>query len=165
MISEPQKQTTTSLRVSADEAFNLLFERNAWIWIKTPILLFLAWKFFLPMAWKLGLLLFISVTCTYISPCPVGPSVIAFHLWFMLFSHGVMIYVVFWYVAFVFAYLQHPGSASKALGAVGILLSPIALICAALTIGLIGEWLGVPQEEFWAFLDRWTPLASWRVQE
>lgn len=153
----------SSLRISAHEALDSLLERNIWVWVKAPVLLYLAWAFFLPALWKIGLLLLASVACAFVSPCIVAHNVNDFHLWFMLISQGIVLYLVFWYTTYVFAYLQRPGWASRLFGVIGVAMSPFVVLAAGLGVGIVGLLLRMPYEDFWAFFDRWTPVESWKV--
>jgi hypothetical protein len=88
-----------------------------------------------------------------------------FHLYFMLGSMGTVVFGVFWYIVYVFAYLGRPGLAGRTVGIAGVLLFPVLLIAAALLVGGIGAVLGVPQQTFWDYLDRWTPIETWRTRQ
>lgn len=152
-----------ALRMSPDQALDSLVARNMWLLLKVPLLLYLVWAFFLPGLWKIALLLIASVACAFVSPCIVGDRVNDFQLWFMVISQALVLWIVFWYVAYVLAYLQRNSFTSRLVGACGVLLSPVVVIGAALLVGLVGMMLGIPHEDFWAFFDRWTPVESWRV--
>ena len=149
--------------IPRDDAVDLLFERNAWIWLKAPVLLYLAWGFFLPAAWKIVLLMLASVACTFFSPCVVGQAVTESHLWFMLVTQMAMMTLVAWYTVYAFAFLQTAGALNRVVGVLGVLASPIAPILGVLAIAAVGTWLSVPFEEFWRFFDSWTPFQAWRV--
>jgi hypothetical protein len=145
------------------EAVAAVFRKDWWLVVKIPISLFLAWSFFLPQIWKVGVLLITSLVSAFLLSSPVGGGVSNFHLYFMLGAMLVMIYGVFWYTVYVFAYLGRTGILNRFLGVVGVLIFPILMIAVALLIGGIGTLLRVPQEQFWAFLDSWMPIESWRV--
>jgi hypothetical protein len=149
--------------IARHEAVSAMFRKDWWLVVKIPISGYLAWSFFLPQLWKVGVLLITSLVSTFTVNSPVGRGVSNFHLYFMLGGMLAVIYGVFWYVVYVFAYLGRPGILNRVVGVAGVLIYPVLIIGVALLIGGLGILLRVPQEQFWAYLDSWTPIESWRV--
>ena len=145
--------TGMSLRMSPDEALSVTFRKDWWLALKIPVAGYLAWSFFLPQLWKVGVLLITSLLSTFMIGSPVEANVSNFDLYFMLVSMSALVYGVFWYTVYVFAYLVRPGMANRAVGVFGVLISPILVIGVALLMGGLGALFRVPQEEFWAYLD------------
>jgi hypothetical protein len=81
----------------------------------------------------------------------------------MLIGMLVIWFAVLWYTIYVMAYLSRPGFSNRLVGVAGILMFPVGLIAVALAAGVIGSVFGVPQDELFAYLDRWAPFDSWRV--
>jgi len=148
--------------LSRDEAFDLAFKRDGWLWIKIPVAFFLAWTFFLPQLWKIGVLAIAIIGCAFVHPCPVGEGIRQWHLNAMFFSHIAMVFLVLWYAIYVFGLLCSPGWKGKLVAMGGLLLFPIVLIVSALVLGIGFMWIGVPLEDIWAYVDKWTPVPSWR---
>ncbi len=81
---------------------------------------------------------------------PVGSGVSNFHLYFMFGAMVAVIYGVFWYTVYVFAYLGRPGMLTPIVGvAVPSSIPSFSLELHSL-IGDLATLLGVPQEQFWA---------------
>jgi hypothetical protein len=152
-----------TFRISPQEAVSAMFRKDWWLVVKIPVSAYLAWSFFLPQLWKVGVLLITSIVSTFLVGSPAGSGVSNFHMYFMFGAMVAVIYGVFWYTVYVFAYLGRPGMLTRTVGVAGVLIHPILLIGVALLIGGLGTLLGVPQEQFWAYLDKWTPIESWRV--
>lgn len=153
------------IRLSPDEALRKTFRRDWWLILKIPVAAYLAWSFFLPQLWKVAVLLVTAVASAFMVYSPIGDDVSTFHLYFMLASLMAVIYVIFWYVVYVFAYLVGPGIWSRGVSILGVLVSPVLVIGVALLIGGIGAFLRVPQEKLWDHLDKWTPIAAWRTSQ
>jgi hypothetical protein len=153
-----------ALKMSPDEALSVAFRKDWWLLLKVPIAAYLAWSFFLPQLWKIGVLVITALVSTFRFGSPIGQDVSGFHLYFMLGSMLAIVFGVFWYGIYVFAYVARPGVAARAIGIAGVLLFPVLLITVALVVGGIGAGLGVPQETFWGYLDRWTPIEAWRTR-
>lgn len=143
-------------------AVDRFLSRGPWLWVKVPVIALLSWLFFLPIGWKILLLGLTSVACVFVSPCPVGAGITERHLTIMFFSHLIVWTAVLSCVVWTFAYLQGPGAGRRTIGVLALLISPLALLVAGIGVGLAAQALGVPQQEVWSFLDRWTPIPSWR---
>lgn len=154
-----------TLRMSPDEALSSAFRKDWWLLLKIPVAAYLAWSFFLPQLWKIGVLVITSLVSAFRFGSPVGQDVSSFHLYLMLGSMIAVVFGVFWYAVYVFAYLGRPGLAGSAVGIVGVVVFPIILITVALLVGGVGAAVGVPQETFWAYLDKWTPIEGWRIRQ
>jgi len=152
-----------TIKLSRDEAFDLAFRRDGWLLLKVPVLLVLGWLFFLPQMWKILVLLVSSLVAYFRLPGPAGPNVTSFHMTVMLIAMLVIWFAVLWYTIYVMAYLSRPGFSNRLIGVAGIIMLPVGLIAVALAAGVIGSVFGVPQDELFAYLDRWAPFDSWRV--
>jgi hypothetical protein len=153
------------IRLLPDEALEKTFRRDWWLILKIPVAAYLAWSFFLPQLWKVAVLLVTGVASAFMVYSPISHEVSAFHLYVMLASLMAVIYLIFWYVVYVFAYLAGPGIWSRGVGILGVLLFPVVVIGVALLIGGIGAFLRVPQDRLWAHLDKWTPISAWRTSQ
>lgn len=153
-----------ALKMSPYEAFSAMFRKDWWLLLKIPVAAFLAWSFFLPQFWKIGLLVFAWFISAFTSS-PIGQDVSNFHLYFMLGSTIAVVFGVFWYAVYAFAYVGRPGLVSRVVGIVSLLLSPIVLTATAVLVGSAGTALGVPLERFWDYLDRWTPIEAWQIRQ
>lgn len=152
-----------TLRMYPDEALSAAFRKNWWLALKVPLAGYLGWSFFLPQLWKVGVLVTTLLVSAFTVGSPIGQDVSNFHLYFMLGSMAAIVFGVFWYTIYVFAYLGRPGIASRAVGITGVLIFPILVLAVALLVGGLGALWGVPQEAFWSYLDRWTPVEAWRT--
>lgn len=146
--------------LSRDEAFELVFRRDAWLWLKVPAWLVLAWLFFVPQLWKIVVLLLGSWAAFFVTP---GPTLTTFHRFVAIITMWFVWFAVLLYVIYTMAYLSRPGFASRAFGVAGILLFPVVVILSAVAGGGISALLGVPLDELYAYLDRWMPFASWKI--
>ena len=146
-----------------DNAISLAFRRDSWLWAKVLVALTLGWLFFLPILWKIGVIAVGLVVCNFSYPCPAGEGVTTLDLAAMIFIHGVVLYSVGWYAIYTIAFLCSPGWKNKSLALAAVVLSPVLMILVALLAVGAAALLGVPMEEIWAFTNRWTPFASWRV--
>ena len=120
-----------TLRMPPDEALAATFRKNWWLLLKIPIVAYLAWSFFLPQLWKIGVLVITSLVSMFRFGSPVGQDISSFHTYFMLGSMAAFVFGVFWYVVYVFAYLGRPGIAARTVGIAGVLLFPVLLIAVA----------------------------------
>ncbi|MDP2601273.1 MAG: hypothetical protein Q8S00_01570 [Deltaproteobacteria bacterium] len=152
-----------AILLSRDEALDIAFRRDSWLWVKIPVALFLGWTFFLPQLWKIGVLGIAVVLSTFRVDSPVGVGVTTFHLNAMLIGHALTVFGVLWYTVYVLAFLCSAGWQRKIAGICALLAFPIVVILAALLLGITFDFLGIPQEQIWAYSDSWTPIVSWRV--
>jgi hypothetical protein len=151
--------------LSRDEALDVAFRRDSWLWVKVPIALFLGLTFFLPQLWKIGVLCLAIVLATFRVDSPVGVGVTNFHLNAMLIGHALTVFGVLWYNVYVFGFLCSGGWQRRIAGICAFLAFPIVIILAALLLGVTFDFLGIPQEQIWAYTDGWTPIMSWRVSQ
>jgi len=142
---------------SPKEALRLAIRKDVWFWVKLPLVLFLAWTFFLPQLWTIGVIAIASIGCAFLIPCPVGEDVRTWHLAAMFMSHIAVVYLVFWYAVYISAFLCRGGWRSKLIAATALLLFPFVLLSSALILGIGFEWVGVPLDPIWAYIDSWTP--------
>lgn len=152
-----------TIKLSRDEAFELAFRRDGWLFLKVPVLLVLGWLFFLPQLWKIFVLFVSSLVAYFRLPGPAGPNVTSFHMTVMLIGMLMIWFAVLWYTIYVTAYLSRPGFYNRLVGVAGIIAFPFGMIAVAIAADVICSILGVPQDELFAYLDRWVPFALWRV--
>ena len=151
------------IRLSRGEAWNLAFRRDAWLWVKVPSWLVMAWLFFLPQLWKIGVVFLGSWVAYFRIPGPAGPNVTSVHMTITLVTMLVVWFAVLWYTIYVMAFLSRPGVLNRIVGFLGVLVFPFGLIVVALAAGSIGSFFGVPHDELFAYIDRWTPVDSWKT--
>ena len=152
-----------TIRLSRDEAFDLAFRRDGWLLLKVPVLLVLSWLFFLPQLWKIFVLFVSSLVAYFTLPGPAGPNVTSFHMTVMLIGMLIIWFAVLWYTIYVMAYLSRSGFYNRLVGVAGIIVFPFGMIAVAIAAGAICSIFGVPQDELFAYLDRWAPFALLRV--
>lgn len=161
-VWEWRVNVSMSIWLSRDEAFILAFKKDWWLWLKIPLWLFLAWTFFLPQLYKICVLLIVSIVCAFVFPCPIGGNITNFHLALMLFAAILICFIVLWYAIYVIAFLCKPGWNNKLIAISGAIIFPFILIALAFIVGTGFTLLGIPQEEIWAYVDKWIPFKSWK---
>ena len=147
---------------SKDEAFELAFRRDSWLWIKIPIGAYLCWYFFLPQTWKLVLLVVVGWgVCQFYAPCPIKVS--DTHLYVVIMIYGIVLWAVYGYVIYAFAFLSSPGWRNKLLFCGICFLFPVAILMSAHLFVLLDTFLRIPWDDIRRFTDAWTPIPAWRV--
>lgn len=149
--------------VTAAAAMSAALSRR-WLLLKVPLAGYLAWKLVLPVTWKILVLLFALIVCQLVGPCVVGEEVREWHLAFMIGAHAGVVAFTLWYAACAFGYLQSSGWKNRVLGTGMIVASPLLLVLVAVLMVFVFEFLEIPVERIWTYVDEWTPVQSWKVQ-
>ena len=146
-----------TIKIKPYDAFDLAFKRDPWIWLKAPLILGMVWLFYLPQTWKLCVLLVTCIISWFIVVNPIGEMVSSYHILLMLAGIGFSVWLLFWYMVYVLAYISSPGWENKLIAISGLVIFPVIVIGLPIIIGFLFEKIGVPQEEIFLYIDKWTP--------
>ena len=149
--------------MKSSEAIDRVFRLDQWLFITIPLGLALSWLFFLPILWRVILLILAGVVCSFTVPCAIGNNVREIEIGVMLASHLASLYFVGWYGVYLTAFLKSSGYWNKLVGGGLLVLSPAIFLGGALILGLLSVKLGLHTQELWAFYDKWTPISAWKI--
>ena len=151
------------LILDEDDALELAFRRDIWMWIKAPVWLFLVIYFYAPLLWKTGTVLVGSIVCGFTVNCFAGRDVGVVSLSIALFVHVMIISGVSWYALYTLAWLSAPGWMPKAAATVAALAFLPGVLLTGVVFLMLSDRLGLPLDAVLAFTDRYVPFDAWRA--